>query len=170
MMPKPDAGQHRRLWELDCTAVTTVVAHGLPAAERRAIARANLCACCIHLAEDDALVLQRMHRACHGENKFSQGIEDKLNARFARHVQHVRETSIVELTRQLATRPLVAHQAIGIVWALVTDPDAQKNELGQRMIHALIIRGVETTAQADRGYRETCTGLTNALGHGVRQN
>ncbi len=155
----------KRIWELDCGAITIVLAHGVPPKLMQECAQPCVCKCCAHLIKDRAWVLQGVHRACHAKNEVSLRMESYLNTTYPSEIVEVREHSLLSLARLLNARSRQGRVSIGTVWALVTDAAADKRNLGQRMVHALVLRGAQpadTTAIDNTGLR-SFTGMAASL-------
>ncbi len=130
----------RHIWDLDCAAISVLLAHALPIDTLRKVTEDSVCDCCAHLVDDDAWVLQGAHRACHHPNAISRTLEDHLNCRYAGEILAVRAASLPTVARQVAN-PARRRNAVGLTWALLTDANRKKRRLGARMVHALILQG-----------------------------
>lgn len=138
-----DNSPARRIWQLDCTAITVVLAHGVPLGILRSCARDGMCKCCAHKLSDDAWVLEGVHKACHAENPISVRVESYLNAKHTGTIEEIRNETVLSIARRLSRRTLSPRETAGIAWALLTDSVKEKRKLGQRIMHALILRGAE---------------------------
>lgn len=147
----------RHIWEFDCVAITTVLAHGLPLDDLRALVEEFSCADCAEGLENAAWVLQTAHQTCHKENAFSHRVEAMLNHRFHETIWAIRGASCLAVVRRLADEPLTSKATIATQWALLTDPDPEKQKVGHHLAHALLLRGAEARPLAPRGGEPAAT-------------
>jgi hypothetical protein len=137
---------------MDCVSITTVLAHGLPFEELRGLVAEHSCQDCTVALENAAWVLHVAHQTCHKENAFSRRIEGLLNTRFRKEIAAIRAESCLAVARRLAEQRLLGQRMIATQWALLTDPDHEKQQVGHHLAHALLLRSAEAKPLEPRSH------------------
>jgi hypothetical protein len=135
------------VWESHGNDIAIFLTYGVPIETLRIYLQTIDCPICSKGTHADHEILEHAHKACQSENEVSRSIEEFLNYRYRDSIQHIRRKSVQTIADELSACTQSLDELIGYAWALTTDPEELMRKIGQRLIHAIIVRGAKVTAQ-----------------------
>ena len=131
---------------LDCLALSAVLATSLDARERRNLLEPFVREEWEVNLRDDAWVLVSLHRSCHRPNKLSRKISKLLDERFADAIEAAQPMGLAMLSEwaQWACGNEAGFPAL--LWTLLRDNDDARHQLGQCMLHDWLGRAAARAA------------------------
>ena len=126
------------VWQLNCLALCTLIGVALSADELEQLVMAHACPCLARrLHEDRGFLLHVAHKTAHDNNAFSRELMTQLDDKYRDEVAWTRGQPTASIQDQLPAMALDAIAMPGILWALLSDADENRQQLGERIVHAM---------------------------------
>ncbi len=119
---KPQCLERKRIWEVDCRSMETVIAASFEWRELADLIKNRLLHCSTSENVLETQVYGLIHQCCHSENPVSLHIEELLNYRYQRFIETMARLYPCEVGRWILSYDFEKKSALGgMLWALGSD-------------------------------------------------
>jgi len=126
------------IWQLDSLAICTLIALALSSEELEQLVTSHACHCLARrLHEEPGFLLHLAHKTAHDNNPFSRELMALLDDKYRDEIAWSRSQTTESIEDLLPNMALDAIAMPGILWALLSDTDENRQDLGEQIIHAM---------------------------------
>lgn len=152
------------LWELNELSLFLVLEMNFSPEKRMELLTESLGECSETFTNDkEGWNLFMVQRACKKRNAVSSEMETLLEQMHNLHVFEVRMRSVKELRNLVFDDGIEPCDTAGMLWALLTDPDEDKQELGNYFAHLCMQQRFDPFKLFDSGVKGCCSKISSDL-------